>query len=418
MELFENLTLSLQGVWSHKMRSFLTMLGIIIGIASIITIVSTIRGTTEQIKNSLVGSGTNTVTVQLYQGDNAADLSYSGIPDGVTAISDSTLEELREIEHVEDVSLCLRRNWIDGAYAGDRAFSGAVYAVDANYFRMLGYSLSCGRLLLEEDYSLIRKVCVLDETAAHVLFSSEYPVGQSVEIHGEPMTVVGVVRRSGGELEIRDLNDYYSYANAASGVIFLPTSVWPVIFRFDEPQSVVLGCDSTDSMTAVGQTAAKLLTAYQINDSESKFSYRAEDLMEQAEQLQELSNSTNRQLLWIASISLLVGGIGVMNIMLVTVTERTREIGLKKAIGARRKHILNQFLTEAAVLTSLGGILGVLAGVILARLISSVLGSPMAFSPGATAVAVIFSTVIGILFGLLPAVKAANLNPIDALRRE
>ena len=140
--------------------------------------------------------------------------------------------------------------------------------------------------------------------------------------------------------------------------------------------------------------------------------------MEQAEQLQELSNSTNRQLLWIASISLLVGGIGVMNIMLVTVTERTSEIGLKKAIGARKKRILWQFLTEASVLTSLGGLLGVIVGIVMARLISSVMGTPTSISIPATLVALAFSTGIGILFGLLPAIKAANLNPIDALRRD
>lgn len=120
----------------------------------------------------------------------------------------------------------------------------------------------------------------------------------------------------------------------------------------------------------------------------------------------------------IASISLIVGGIGIMNIMLVTVTERTREIGLKKAIGARRRRILWQFLTEAAVLTSLGGILGVIAGVVMSRMISSVMGTPTMISVPAAVIAVLFSMIIGIVFGLLPAVKAANLNPIDALRRE
>ena len=140
--------------------------------------------------------------------------------------------------------------------------------------------------------------------------------------------------------------------------------------------------------------------------------------MEQAEQLQQLSNSSNTQLLWIAGISLLVGGIGVMNIMLVTVTERTQEIGLKKALGARKKRILRQFLTEAGVLTGLGGLLGVAAGIVLAKSISSVLETPTAISIPAILIAVLFSMVIGIVFGLLPAVKAANLDPIAALRRE
>ena len=141
-------------------------------------------------------------------------------------------------------------------------------------------------------------------------------------------------------------------------------------------------------------------------------------LLQQAQQLQEMSNATNQQLIWIASISLLVGGIGVMNIMLVSVTERTGEIGLKKALGAKKKRIRRQFLTEAAVLTSLGGIIGVVLGIVAAHLISASNGVPVAIDVPATVISVVFSMAIGIIFGMLPAVKAANLNPIEALRRE
>ena len=137
---------------------------------------------------------------------------------------------------------------------------------------------------------------------------------------------------------------------------------------------------STDVMTTVGQKAAEILTASQITDSESKMDYRSQDMLEQAQQLQKMSESTNSQLIWIASISLLVGGIGVMNIMLVSVTERTAEIGLKKAIGAKKRRILMQFLTEAAVLTSLGGLIGVISGVILAQVISKIMEIPVAIS--------------------------------------
>ena len=150
---------------------------------------------------------------------------------------------------------------------------------------------------------------------------------------------------------------------------------------------------------------------------DSQFDYRSQDMLEQAQQLQSMSESTNTQLIWIASISLLVGGIGVMNIMLVSVTERTSEIGLKKAIGAKKKRILFQFLTEAAVLTSLGGIIGVISGIGLAQLISTMVQIPVAIDVTAIVISVVFSMLIGVIFGLLPAVKAANLNPIDALRR-
>ena len=190
------------------------------------------------------------------------------------------------------------------------------------------------------------------------------------------------------------------------------------VYQFDEPQNVAIKVSSTDVMTTVGQEAAERLTGRQIvNGGESAFSYRSQDMLQQAQQLQQMSESTNTQLVWIASISLLVGGIGVMNIMLVSVTERTAEIGLKKAIGAKKKRILLQFLTESAVLTSLGGIIGVVSGIVMAQLISAMTQIPVAISVPAIVIAVVFSTLIGVVFGMLPAVQAANLNPIEALRR-
>ena len=173
------------------------------------------------------------------------------------------------------------------------------------------------------------------------------------------------------------------------------------------------------SLSSVGKAAEDVLnTGIQNEKSNSNFKYKAEDIMEKVKNLQKLSESTNTQLIWIASISLLVGGIGVMNIMLVSVTERTSEIGLKKAIGARKKVILFQFLTEAAMLTSIGGIIGVIVGIVLSKVVSKLSGAPTAISIPAIIGSVIFSMLIGVIFGLLPSVKAADLNPIDALRSE
>ena len=415
----ESILQALQGIWSHKLRSFLTMLGIIIGIAAIITIVSTIRGTNEQIKESLVGAGNNAVVVQLYQDNNPYTMDYNGAPPGVYPVTEETRQELLKIDHVKDVSLYCARNYVNGVYYGNFSFNGAIRGIDAHYFSVNGYKLSLGRGMLKEDFSARRKVCLLDDKAASALFSGKNPVGSTLEILGESFTVVGTVERAASTtLEIRSVSDYYRYADTSGGTIFVPLNTWPVIFQFDEPNTVALQADSTDNMTTVGQKAAEILTDSQLIGAAQNLTYRGQDLMEQAEQLQELSNSSNRQLIWIASISLLVGGIGVMNIMLVTVTERTQEIGLKKAIGARKRRILWQFLTEAAVLTSLGGILGVAGGIVMARMISSVMGTPTAISVPAILIAVMFSMAIGILFGLLPAVKAANLNPIEALRRD
>ena len=221
-------------------------------------------------------------------------------------------------------------------------------------------------------------------------------------------------------------------SGASAGAVFIPSAAWPMVFYFDEPQSVAVKATSTDTMTRAGQAVADILNESQLIstgtvtdeenggaiESSGSFSYRSQDLLQQAQQLQEMSNSTNQQLIWIASISLLVGGIGVMNIMLVSVTERTSEIGLKKALGAKKKRIRRQFLTEAAVLTSLGGIIGVVLGIVFAHLISASNGVPVAIDVPATVISVVFSMAIGIVFGMLPAVKAANLNPIEALRRE
>ena len=227
-----------------------------------------------------------------------------------------------------------------------------------------------------------------------------------------------VAKKAESQPVINSMEDYYRYmSDDQSGKIIIPDNVWPVIYQYDEPQNLVVRAKSTDDMTAAGEKSADILNAM-LTVSDDTVKYKGEDLLEQATQIQEISNSTNQQLIWIASISLLVGGIGVMNIMLVSVTERTGEIGLKKALGARKRRILTQFLTEAAVLTLLGGIIGVLGGIALAYIISKVSAVPVAISGVSIVIAVLFSTLIGIIFGLIPSVKAANMNPIEALRHE
>ena len=416
--MLENIHLAFEGIWSHKLRSILTMLGIIIGIAAIITIVSTIKGTNEQIKENLIGAGNNVVSVQLNQNGNQYDLSWSPLPDTVRVISEETRQALEDINGAEEVSLYYSRSYADGFFYLDTPFNGNVLGVDRHYFSTYGMQIRSGRGFTEKDYTEFRKVALVDSTAAKSLFSGADPVGREIEFRSDVYTVVGVI----GPAEeftptINSLNDYYLYANNGSGSIYFPDSLWPALYQFDEPQSVAIKVKNTDVMASVGKKAADLLTGSQIIGTDTGFDYRSADMLEQAQQLQNMSKSTNTQLIWIASISLLVGGIGVMNIMLVSVTERTSEIGLKKALGAKKKRILLQFLTEAAVLTSIGGIIGVLTGIGLAELISGLMQIPVAISAPAIIIAVVFSTLIGVIFGLLPATKAANLNPIDALRR-
>lgn len=417
--MFENIRLSFQGIWSHKMRSFLTMLGIIIGIAAIIAIVSTIKGTNEQIKENLVGSGENTVEIVLYQGEWQYEMSYNGIPAGVPLVSQETLEEIRKVDHVQNVSCYLSRQDYNAVYHLNTSLSGGyVKGVDINYFDTCNYIMKEGRSFTEEDFKEYRKVAILDEDSEEALFLGEKAVGSTIEIKQEPYVVIGVVTKAKEfEPTINSIEDYYMYAQNSAGSVYVPDSTWPIIYQYDEPQNVMIRVENTDYMTAAGKETADILngTLYVSDDT---IQYKAKDLLMQAQQIQELSSSTNMMLIWIAGISLIVGGIGVMNIMLVSVTERTQEIGLKKAIGARKTKILAQFLTEAAVLTSMGGLLGVLTGVVLAYVISYLSGTPVAISVSAAVGAVVFSMVIGIVFGVFPSYKAANLNPIDALRHE
>lgn len=417
--MFENIRLSFQGIWSHKMRSFLTMLGIIIGIAAIIAIVSTIKGTNEQIKENLVGSGENTMEVALFQGEWQYEMSYNGIPQGVPLVTDEVVEQILDIPHVENVSRYLSRQDYNGVYHLNTGLSGGyVKGVDLNYFDTCNFIMKEGRGFTQNDFDSYRKVAVLDEDSANALFLGEEAVGSTIEIQQEPYIVIGIVTKA-KEFEpvINSIEDYYTYAQNSAGSIYIPDTTWPILYQYDEPQNVMIRVESTDYMTNAGKECADILNSY-LTVKDDTITYKAKDLMEQAQQIQELSSSTNTMLIWIAGISLIVGGIGVMNIMLVSVTERTQEIGLKKAIGARKSKILGQFLTEAAVLTSMGGIVGVIVGIILAQVISYLSTTPVAISVPAAVGAVAFSMVIGIVFGVFPSYKAANLNPIDALRHE
>ena len=417
--MIENIRLSFQGIWSHKMRSFLTMLGIIIGIASIISIVSTIKGTNEQIKKNLIGSGTNTVQIQLYQGDYQYEMLYNGLPDGIPVRDETTMEKIKSVKNVEDAAFYTSRSdYNNSVYYGNNGISGSqVFGVDNRYFTTNGLVLKSGRTFVDSDFTDFHAAAIIDADTADSLFDGENPIGKTIEISSIPFTVVGIVDEdSKFEPVINSIDEYYTYySDSSASRIFVPSSMWPALYSFDEPQNVAIRVSNTEAMTDAGKAVAEIMNA---NVTNSEIKYQAQDLLKQAQDLQDLSSSTNSQLIWIASISLLVGGIGVMNIMLVSVTERTREIGLKKAIGAKKSRILWQFLTEAAVLTSLGGIVGVGAGIGLAEIISRVTSAPVAISVPSIIIAVVFSMVIGIIFGLLPSFKAANLNPIDALRQE
>ena len=382
----ENFRFALQSILSHKMRSILTMLGVIIGIASIIAIVSTIKGTNEQIMESMIGAGNNNVTVVLSQGGEPYYMDM-GTPQGVHPITDEQKAEIRQLEGAQDATFYYHRDYSSEVRAGENLLDSAkLYGIDQHFLNTRGYEVIDGMPFVSADY---------------------------------PFIVTGVIRKAGDKQPvIETLDDYLTYYEEEYGAILMPQNAWPIIYSFDEPEDCAVRADEVEHMSKLGRETAKIMNRSVSGTGDDPVSYKAEDLVEKAKDQQELAASTNNLLLWVAGIALLVGGIGVMNIMLVSVTERTSEIGLKKALGAKKKRILFQFLTESAMLTSMGGVLGVIVGIILSKIISALTGTPSAISVPAILLGVIFSMVIGIVFGLLPSVKAANLNPIDALRRE
>ena len=410
---------SLDSIWAHKMRSILTMLGIIIGIASIIAISSTIMGTNEQIKQNLVGAGNNVVTVKLYQGNYEMEYDWNPVPEGIPSYNPGDRETIMTIPNAEDCSFYMSRNAWQSVYHGATGLSmGTIYGIDDHYMSVYGYIIRAGRNFIPDDFERNRKVALIDSNVSETLFNGENPVGKTIEIKGEPFVVIGeFAEPTSFQPTINSMEDYQTYTDMSGGHILVPMQTWPVIYQYDEPPSVAIRARATEDMTDVGNQATILMNARFTKDT-GDVKYKSDDILKKAKDLQDLSTATNKQLIWIASISLLVGGIGVMNIMLVSVSERTQEIGLMKALGAKRRVISMQFLMEAGILTCLGGIIGVLVGIALAFVVSKASSVPIFISVPVMGLAVVFSFVVGLFFGAFPATQAAKLNPIDALRRE
>ena len=238
--MIENIRLAFQGIWSHMMRSFLTMLGIIIGIASIIAIVSTIKGTSEQIKEDLIGAGSNTVNVYLYDGDNRYDAEY-GNSSKAPVLTDDVKEEIMDLDHVENATFYYNSTSASIYNNNNSLQGGSVYGIDVNYLNTCGYVIQSGRGFVNDDYKKYNKVALIDDNAAENLFPSENPVGKTVEINQEPYTIVGVVRQDENyQPTINSIDEYYNYYQAIVGSVMIPDTCWPISFRFDVPQNVIV----------------------------------------------------------------------------------------------------------------------------------------------------------------------------------
>ncbi len=388
---------------ANIMRTALTMLGIIIGIASVIIIISLAQGATVAITNQVSSFGTNLIFI-LPGGGN-----QNGPPvPANTLIYDDALE-IGKLPHVLAVSPLISRQY--QVVADGLNTNATVQGVSEGYMTIQSVIMDKGDFLSLDDVNGLSRVAVLGSSVAIDLFGEGFdPVGESITINSKPFRVIGVAAEKGGA----------GIGGNPDESIYIPvTTAQTILIGQNFVQNIQVVADGPDQIEPLqGEITRLLLDRHKITD-ETLRDFRIRTSQQFLSTLGTITSLLTAMLAGIAAISLVVGGIGIMNIMLVTVTERTREIGLLKAIGAKRKDILAQFLIESVVLTLSGGAIGIVLGVSLAFLISTfLLNVPFVFQIFSILLAVGVSTLVGITFGIYPAQKAANLQPIEALRYE
>ena len=396
MSLLETFQLSLRNIWGSKMRSFLTMLGIIIGVCAVIVIVGLGNGMQGYIEDSFDELGTDSLTVMIMGRGSSRSVSE----DEMYQMVEDNSDVLKQLSPSVTVSFPLK-------IGSDTVTSTSVTGVSEDYFSMKGYDITQGRGLQYTDMRNREKVCVVGQYLNMAYYGGS-AVGQTLKVGQNTLTIVGVLAAEGSDLE----------EGGADDCVYLPYSTASRISSAGTISSYVVTVWDKDWISE-----AKLLVENQLYSIfEDDDAYNVISMSEMLDTMNAMVNVIIYILAAIAAISLVVGGIGIMNIMLVSVTERTKEIGIRKALGAKEGAIMRQFVIEAATTSALGGVLGILAGFGLSSVatvvIDNVLGEALTVSPSAGAVLLAFgvSTGIGIAFGYLPAQKAANLNPIDALR--
>lgn len=402
----EMLVISIRSVFAHKMRSILTMLGVIIGIAAIISIFSIIEGNTANMKRQLLGGTNNTMEVlydQISRFDKGeANSSEAKKPLYIPEISEEILKELKKEINLKNIGIGYAVN--QAAFYKTKAIYGKFSAASSDYINMKNLKLLEGRIINDQDQAQRKQVIIINEEMKKQL-PEEVQIGSYIEINGTPFQLIGIYKEKLNE-------QVYNSEKTA----FVPYNQWNNIFETIDNQPTVLV--QTQNINDLQLVATRVAQTLNKRFPKSDYVFGIENYDQYTQQMEEFNKSNFYLLAGIASISLLVGGIGVMNIMLVSVTERTREIGVKKALGARRRLILQQFLVESVILTLIGGMIGIVTGIIAGLVIVSILGFPYIISVLAIFGSLAFCCLIGILFGLLPAIKASKLNPIEALRFE
>ncbi|OBZ12119.1 ABC transporter permease [Bacillus sp. FJAT-27264] len=380
--------MALKSIYSSKVRSLLTMLGIIIGVSSVIILVSVGQGTTSQITEQLNGLGTNQLTVNITGRGATTSLTY----DEALALGD--------LPGVKDVAPVISGN-VTAKHNTDNV-SVSVEGITPSYEDVKDFHVQSGRFLLDIDTQYRQKVALIGSSTATDLFGTDSPVGQTVQLNGISYKIVGLLETKGSSL-----------GGSNDDKILIPISTAERQLQSKGVRSITIATTSADTVATVKSRLESILAAKFSNATNA---YTVFDSQQMLDTVNSTTNTLSMALAGIAGISLLVGGIGIMNIMIVSVNERTREIGVRKAIGAKKLDILAQFMIESVVLSGLGGIIGVGIGVGGSWLLGHYSPLSVSIAWNMVLVSFLFSLLIGVVFGMMPANKAARLRPIHALR--
>jgi putative ABC transport system permease protein len=400
----EVIRIALRALARNKMRTVLTMLGIIIGVGAVICVVAIGQGAGQAVQGQIQNLGENMLWIQ------AGSINTSGVRMGAQATKTLTIQDAQAIQ-LQVPTIVAQSPGVAAAVHivnGNRNWYTRTNGVGQNFFTIRNWPVDRGSGFSQRDVDVAADVCVLGTTVSQQLFGDLDPIGQTVRVQNIPFVIIGVLVSKGS-----------TFGQDQDDTMFMPyTTVQKKLAGISWLQYITASADSQPDIGAAEKQVAALLRQRHHLRPEEDDDFIIRSPQELADTVAVTTRILTLLLASIASVSLLVGGIGIMNIMLVSVTERTREIGVRMAVGATEQDVQRQFLSEALVLSCLGGLIGVALGIGVSLTVSHIMGWPSVASPLAVLIAVVFSAAVGIFFGYYPARKAARLDPIEALRYE